>query len=285
MKRIAIWACALLFIAPIAYGQQNSNIHQKIDWMNNYLDFEVTSPRDPEANDAQAYLTAMVHGQVLAYAELQTQIGEFAVMSRITGGQRRVKDYMQVGTSASDINYPGLTLKEIREERLRDGTRQYVLIYETPLAGKGSLLSLVQREIRQEEEEKPTEPFPVPESPPVESDPDYTGLVIDLRGKKVTPAPVIKILSESKQEVYGILKVPAEYVQKHGLVGYARTIDQPKSIRTRIGDNPLILSGEDVVDVIGGNPIVSNDAAERIVTADQKTGFLSKSRVAFLLGN
>ena len=280
-----------LLMAPLlsvsADAQQMGSIRDKMDWINNYMQFYVSSPRDPGDTDAEAQVKAMLHGRMLAYRQVLERMEGVAVMGAGTADARKIKDFGAFGAGKSNIPLPGIVLKDIEETRARDGSRIYNLVYQTPLTGKGSLLSSVWQNIRGEVEANPPDQVAAPEVPPTSTaafDPNqrYTGLAVDLRGLRITQAPVVSVLSENdNREVYGVMRATTEYVNQHGMVGYARSLSQPASIADRIGDAPLVVKA---IRMEGCNPVVSEQDAARVAYADQLTHFLPKCRVAFLVG-
>ena len=66
----------------------------------------------------------------------------------------------------------------------------------------------------------------------------YTGLIIDARGLKVTPALAPVIYGQDGVGVYGPFVVGRANAITHGVVAYANTV-APAALRERVGDKPL----------------------------------------------
>jgi len=108
----------------------------------------------------------------------------------------------------------------------------------------------------------------------------YTGLVVDLRGKKVVPAMAPKIVTKYGGVLYDMSRVPRQYVTKMGLVGYIKKVDNPQSM-IRIGDNPLVIKADGTTGETPTDAVVDGDGAELISSLNQK--ILNECKVAFLI--
>ena len=91
-----------------------------------------------------------------------------------------------------------------------------------------------------------------------------------------------KIRRADGSEVWGTVKVDLDYVEEHGIVGYARTLDEAKKC-DRCGSNPMIIKA---IARAGGNfrsdPVIS-DADADLLLAENKIGtFLDKFNVIFV---
>jgi len=280
---VSVVVTATLALAGSAFGQ---DITAKTDWVKNNMKFTVSSPRQAGQTDAEAFVTAMLHGRLRAYGQVLEKLEGVTIKAKGTVNQRRVVDFGTFGRGKSKLPIPGITLKSIKEVKMRDGTI-YDLVYQTPLAGRGSLLNSVWSSVKREILADPPEQVSLPPGDPDESEftphIKYTGLVLDLQKFQVDPSPVVQVLSEEGlREVYGALRVSTEFVLEQGMVGYGRSLDEPASIRERVGRNPLVVGP---VRIENGNPVVSKQDADRILYADKQSGFLAKCQVAFLIGN
>ena len=284
IRTAGIMLLAGSFLAVPAGAQE---VGTKADWMNNYMEFVVTSPGQAGDTDAQGLVKAVLHGRMVAYGQMLARAEGVAVMGVGTVDALKVRDFGTFGAGKSGLPLPGITLKSIRKVPVRRGPPLYELVYRTPLAGEGSLLNSVWDGLRRQVVADPPDQFKGPVGVPAssgtfDSGKRYTGLVVDLRGLRAQASPVVRVISESNgREVYGVMKATSEYVRKQGMVGYARSVTAPPSIRDRIGDTPLVVSA---VRMEGCNPVVSEQDAARIAYADQLAHFLPRCRVAFLIG-
>ena len=69
---------------------------------------------------------------------------------------------------------------------------------------------------------------------------NYTGLIIDAKGTGLQPAMSPKIYDEEGNELYGSAYVDQEFVQKHGMAGYVRDLDQALA-NDRVQGTPAVL--------------------------------------------
>ena len=110
----------------------------------------------------------------------------------------------------------------------------------------------------------------------------YTGLVIDARGSGAQPAMSPKIYDEEGNELYGSAYVDQEFVQKHGMAGYVRDLDQALA-NDRVQGTPAVLkalssSGANQTDLI-----LSKSDADQLRTLADHLNFLREARVVIVL--
>lgn len=283
----------VLLIPLVALGVVCALAHQplqaapKLDLIGNYHEFSVNSPRARNVPDAEAFVRAMLHGRMVAYAQVQQEIGGVAVKGVGTADSRSIRDFGTFGIGHADLPLPGIVLKDIQEVTLRDGrTTLYKLIYHTPLTGRGSVLNSVWDKLREDAVANPPEQYELPEptagtsaaTPAIR----HTGLAVFLGGLQPALSPVVRVLADDGTEVYGVLNASTDFVKTNGMVGFARSLTEPASIQDRVGANPLRVKA---IRMQSGNPVVTSSDAEAIVRADEATGFLGECRVALILGN
>ncbi len=110
----------------------------------------------------------------------------------------------------------------------------------------------------------------------------FTGLVIDCRGLKVTPALVPHVLDEEGNEIYGPAIVTRREALRKGVARYEKRIED--ALRDpRIGANPLKVkavraSGRNSCDIV-----LSNADAARIIETPANLGFLRSAGVIIVL--
>lgn len=159
--------------------------------------------------------------------------------------------------------------------------------------GQNSLSSVMIPEVIEKKEIK-TMPYPhatpVPQSTPepaIDTNPpvggSYTGLIIDGRGLGLSPAMSPQILDLKGREIYiGDMPIDPDMVVNVGIVGYADSLSAAKS-NTRVGRNPLIIKAAKAGGRNKSDALVSNAEGDQIMAADQKTRFLSGSKVIFII--
>ena len=110
----------------------------------------------------------------------------------------------------------------------------------------------------------------------------YTGLIIDARGSGAQPAMSPKIYDEEGNELYGSAYVDQEFLQKFGMAGYVRDLDQALA-NDRVQGTPAVLkalssSGANQTDLI----LSKSDADQLRILADH-LNFLREARVVIIL--
>ena len=110
----------------------------------------------------------------------------------------------------------------------------------------------------------------------------YTGLIIDARGSGAQPAMSPKIYDDGGNELYGSAYVDQEFVQKHGMAGYVRDLDQALA-NDRVQGTPAVLkalssSGANQTDLI-----LSKSDADQLRGLADHLNFLREARVVIVL--
>lgn len=102
-----------------------------------------------------------------------------------------------------------------------------------------------------------------------------TGLIVDARGRKVTPALAPRVLDESGREVYGPSALTPEARAQSG-AAYARDVEAARrELKGRLGERPLVVTA---VDARGSDVIVKSGEADGLRGA----GFLAEGRVVIV---
>lgn len=112
----------------------------------------------------------------------------------------------------------------------------------------------------------------------------FTGLIIDARnlGLETTFSPVI--YDETGKPIYGIKEIDTSLAITQGMVDYAPTPDlvqEAENGKSRAGHQPLNIKAIGLRDN-NHNVIINQPDADKILAANQSTGFLSKCAVVFL---
>ncbi|MBQ4405216.1 MAG: hypothetical protein II857_12535 [Selenomonadaceae bacterium] len=183
-------------------------------------------------------------------------------------------DVYQVRTSAQGV------IRNAREvgspQYSSDGTCKVIM--EMPLfGGKGSVAEVAFLPFKDE----PKVSFPAPSTNVAKpSGSNYTGLIIDCRGKNLNPvmSPVIK--NSNGQAIYGHQNLNYDKIIVSGMASYASDINDQIS-RSRAGNNPLVVQATALSD-LDANPVVSVADADKILSANQHDKFLENCAVVFL---
>lgn len=117
---------------------------------------------------------------------------------------------------------------------------------------------------------------------PSEPGKPYTALIIDASGFSVERCMSPKIKRVDSTEVWGTVKVDPDFVEDHGIVGYATSMEDAKR-NPRCGLNPMVVKA---MGRAGGNfrsdPIVSDADAKLILEENAKGKFLDNFNVIFI---
>ncbi len=101
----------------------------------------------------------------------------------------------------------------------------------------------------------------------------FTGLVIDATALGFKPTLSPRLLADDGSELHGAARVKPAFMQKHGVVGYAASVEVAKKSE-RVGATPLVVVATGVVD--NQLQISAEDAAKLKGT---NTWFLGEGRV------
>ena len=208
--------------------------------------------------DAQAKLVEYIKVQVETNASMTDY--EIDVYQVRTSAQGVIRNAKEVGTP----------------QYFDDGTCKVIM--EMPLfGGSGSVAEVAFLPFKDE----PKVSFPQPSmtvSQPSGS--NYTGLIIDCRGKNLNPvmSPVIK--NSNGQAIYGHQNLNYDKIIVSGMASYASDINDQIS-RSRAGNNPLVIQATALSD-LDANPVVSVADADKILAANQHDKFLENCAVVFV---
>lgn len=113
---------------------------------------------------------------------------------------------------------------------------------------------------------------------------DYDGLIVDTGDNTFKPALINKIFSESGWTVYDPSSFGEKILFEEGAGEYVNGIGKAKVVLEQKGvKNPLIVKATGSAS--SSDIIVSDKDAKKILSADKKTGFLHKAKVAFVLAS
>ncbi len=107
----------------------------------------------------------------------------------------------------------------------------------------------------------------------VEGEKSSTGLVIDARGLKVTPALAPRVLGADGKSLYSVDSLSADARKTSGVASYVQSLDEAKK-NMKAGDKPMILKATEAK----GTDLVLADADVQKLNSTN-TSFLSEGRV------
>ena len=123
---------------------------------------------------------------------------------------------------------------------------------------------------------------PAASAKPSEPGKPYTSVIIDATGLGLDRCMSPKIRRANGSEVWGTVKVDPDYVSEHGIVGYARSMDEARKC-DRCGSNPMIITATARAGgAFKSDPVISDADADLLLAEDKKGGFLARFNVIFV---
>ena len=105
---------------------------------------------------------------------------------------------------------------------------------------------------------------------------NYTGLVIDCRGRNIQGCMMPVIFSDDSRQIYRYENTDYDEALSKGIISYAHD----KKSAAQAGSNPLIINASGVNE---GNPVVSSSDADLILSENQVSHFLDNCSVVIIL--
>ena len=200
-----------------------------------------------------------------AYRYLAEQTGDLYISSNTTVQQACV----------DDDEVKARVEKVVRGAKLISVTRDsegafhaIVRLYEH--GGAGSLASAVLKE------DVVVEDFPPPKFTNIVSS-NYTGLIIDCRGKNLPKAIAPAIKSADGTTIYAYKNIGYQAAVSRGMISYSTSVDSGVE---RAGASPLTIKAVSISD--GCDVVVSAQDADKILAANKSTNFLNNCAVVFV---
>jgi len=290
-------------IQPVT--QQIHATHGTIDWTNGVIEAAGTGapPTTAGFSDAQRRLMA----RRAAVIEAQRNLAETINGVHLTSYSTVQNFVLQDDTIRTTLEAFIQGARVVNERPLADGS--YEVVVRLGMYGPASLSkAVVPAMITQEKKMQmggglpaPIMTIPAPSAPAVgaseSSEPTgevagaqlpvgpVTGIVVDCRGLKIAPAMSPKIMDESGREIWGTMQIDPEVAIDFGIVAYFQTVDAARA-STRAGNNPLIVNAIGTSGIskdYPANAVVTVGDGDLIRTENEKTRFLEKLRVCFVI--
>lgn len=251
----------------------------KIDYEEGYIYGTAVGSADMAkmTNEVQAEQVAKTTARHLAYALISESINNITLDSKSLYSQSiQVDSILKVETQGILRN---AQVVSTNFSWTKSGTPRAEVVVKIPLYGgiSKAVGSWVERH------QKDTPPAPKYDKKVQPSEEKYTGLIIDASGKGVKPVMVPRILSaEGSKEIYSPAIANKEWAMRMGFAGYAGSMKKAKQ-NDRVGSNPIIINAEKSQGINGGNIVVSEADAARIMSADMKQKFLKNCRLVIVV--
>lgn len=266
----------LLMILCVNNASDASDAADDFWWQNDTLTatgFGLT-PLD-EKNAAKAKLIARKAALSDAYRMLAEQAGAIKITST---------ENVQTKEVSAVIKGAKIISEDFNEEY-----GIYTVVMSVPMYGvRNSIAAAIFKRVDKED-------FPTPNvDETIETEGNYTGLVIDCGDLELNPvlAPVIR--NEDDQSIYGYKNLDHDKVIANGMVGFIqKNADEVTHVddgmvllgaeekMSRAGDNPLVIKVKALGDD-NSNPIISTADANKILSENQATHFLDNGSVVFM---
>lgn len=131
-------------------------------------------------------------------------------------------------------------------------------------------------------EESAAQAQPAASAKPSDPGHPYTSVIIDAVGLRLDRCMSPKIRRFNGGEVWGTVKVDLDFVAEHGIVGYARNLEEARKC-DRCGSNPMIVKA---IARAGGNfrsdPVLCDADADLLLSENKRGKFLDKFNVIII---
>lgn len=109
-----------------------------------------------------------------------------------------------------------------------------------------------------------------------------TGLIVDAQGLSFTPSATPKIVDEEGRQVYGSAYVTKEWAEKHGMVSYAKNLEEAR-VNPRVAGNPFLVKALQVSGANNRDLVLSQEDARQIRGLAKYLNFLDHGKVVIIV--
>ncbi len=109
----------------------------------------------------------------------------------------------------------------------------------------------------------------------------YTGLIVDAKDLTFNPTASVKILDEEGREIYGSAYHDKQWVEKHGVVGYANSLADAKR-NDRVGKNPHVVKAIRVTGPNNKDLVLAEEDARKVRELGKHLNFLDQAKVVIV---
>lgn len=109
-----------------------------------------------------------------------------------------------------------------------------------------------------------------------------TGLIVEAQHLSFIPSAAPKIMDEEGREVYGSAYVDKEWVEKQGIVGYAKSPSDARA-NSRVSGNPFVVKAIAVGGANNRDLVLSNEDARKIRELSKNLNFLDQAKVVIIV--
>lgn len=249
-------------------------------WTQGYVEVVGEAGCDPaEAlNQADCYVRARKAAIALAHEKLSETINGIVV-----DGQTLLKNEL-LRSSTLRTKTRGLVrgARVVNEARitLEDGSLLARVWVRVPLRGEGSLGEVVLDHLAQVPDRTPPPTFRAEEPASQEV---FSGIVVDATGLDVVAAHAPKLLVlEDLAAALSLDQVDLQLARRVGMVEYASSLEEARSLVDRVGEHPLVLRAVRVHGDTKCDLVISATDGKRLAAADPRGELVRGCRVAFV---
>lgn len=257
MVRVLL-ACALIPGVVLAQGAKSEAKPQPgVNWQGQTVRATGAGAPDVKAqNPAQARLGAERAALLDAFRNLLGQVKGVAV-----DGSRRMGELMEKDEVRAKVEGVVKGYKIVSKRYFSDNGVEIEL--EVPLAALSDVVD--------------PDPSQVLAVGLAEGEKLATGLVIDARGLKATPALLPRLLDEAGKPLYSIDSLSSDARKSSGVASYVQSLDDAKK-SMKAGEKPLVMKATKAT---GADLQLDPEDAKKLATLN--TGFLADGRVVIVL--
>jgi len=266
-----------------------------VDWNENVIvAYGQASAPDGITNPVQKRLLGLRGAKIVAYRNLLELAGNIQVTSTSQLSEFMVSEDL-IKTKIEGI-LKGATVLPNSQGQLKDGA--YTIAVSLPLVGEISQeifpsiiaptptpIDIVPKSISNAKTD--TASIPEVSVPVYVAAEPHSGLLVDVRGLDLQPCMAPLVISEDGRVIYSAATVETNYAAQYGIVSYENNLENAINSE-RLGgvdSNPFIVKALSVAGSFGGDVVLENFDATRVLMADIDGDFLSACRVVFLVGD
>lgn len=119
---------------------------------------------------------------------------------------------------------------------------------------------------------------------PSEAGKPYTSVIIDATGFGLQRSMCPKVRRSDGSEVWGTVKVDYEFLEEHGIVAFAVSLEEAKK-NSRCGANPVVIQAVGAMGNPCSDPMIAKEDAALLLAENDKGKFLDKFNVIFVKGD
>ena len=249
-----------------------------VDWENDILSGTgYGTPSDRAKNPGHARILAHQAAMLDAYRRLAEQAKGIHITADST-----IEDNISTGDVVSGAVDAVIKRARVVSEDY-DEYGNCTVVLEVPLYGvTNSIAKVALKPIVKEAFPEPSLNVSVSveqsTSTPVKGNGGYTGLIVDCSGLGLNPVMSPVIFNAEQKPIYGYKNLDYDKVIAHGMASYVNNMNGNTS---RAGSNPLVVKATNIINH-NGNPVISTEDANRILSENQSSHFLDNCAVVFI---